>query len=74
MEKALQGKPREVFPVPDGIVFIKVDPHTGIPATRSTQDAIFESFLEGTTGTRAVPIEVKETQEETNRRDRDNSR
>jgi penicillin-binding protein 1A len=74
MEKALQGKPREVFSVPDGIVFIKVDPHTGIPATRSTQDAIFESFLEGTTGTRAVPIEIKETQEEANRRDRDNSR
>jgi penicillin-binding protein 1A len=74
MEKALQGRAREVFPVPDGIVFIKVDPHTGIPATRSTQDAIFESFLEGTTGTRAVPIEIKETQEETNRRDEDSLR
>ncbi|MGZ6248979.1 MAG: penicillin-binding protein 1A [Syntrophales bacterium] len=74
MEKALQSRAREVFPVPDGIVFIKVDPHTGIPATRSTQDAIFESFLEGTTGTRAVPIEIKETQEETGRRDKDNSR
>lgn len=74
MEKALQGKAREVFPVPDGIVFIKVDPHTGIPATRSTHDAIFESFLEGTTGTRAVPIEIKEAQEETGRRDKENPR
>ncbi|MGO9138227.1 MAG: penicillin-binding protein 1A [Syntrophales bacterium] len=74
MEKALQNRAREVFPVPDGIVFIKVDPHTGIPATRSTQDAIFESFLEGTTGTRAVPIEIKETQDEIDRRDKDNSR
>jgi penicillin-binding protein 1A len=74
MEKALQSRPREVFPVPDGIVFIKVDPHTGIPATRSTQDAIFESFLEGTTGTRAVPIETNEAQEETNRGDKDSSR
>ncbi|HET6461460.1 MAG TPA: PBP1A family penicillin-binding protein [Syntrophales bacterium] len=69
MEKALQGRTKEVFPVPDGIVFIKVDPHTGIPATRSTHDAIFESFLEGTTGTPAVPMEIKEMQEETNRRD-----
>ena len=74
MEKALQGKAREVFPVPDGIVFIKVDPHTGIPATRSTRDAIFESFLEGTTGTRAVPIEIKEGQEEIGRRDTENPR
>jgi penicillin-binding protein 1A len=65
MEKALQGKPKEVFPIPDGIVFIKVDPHTGIPAAQSTHDAIFESFIEGTTGTRAVPIEIRETQEET---------
>lgn len=68
MEKALQGRAKEVFPVPDGIVFIKVDPHTGIPATRSTHDAIFESFLEGTTGTPAVPIEIKEMQEEADRR------
>ncbi|MGD1151469.1 MAG: PBP1A family penicillin-binding protein [Syntrophales bacterium] len=74
MEKALQGRAMEVFPVPDGIVFIKVDPHTGIPATRSTQDAIFESFLEGTTGTRAVPIEIEEAQEELNRQDTDRSR
>jgi len=64
MEKVVQGKPVEVFPVPDGIVFIKVDPHTGIPATRSTQGALFESFLEGTTASGAVPVEADETQED----------
>ena len=64
MEKVLHGKPIEVFPVPDGIVFIKVDPHTGVPATRSTQGAIFESFLEGTTASGAVPVEADETQED----------
>jgi penicillin-binding protein 1A len=64
MEKALKGKPVEVFPVPDGIVFIKVDPHSGIPATRSTQGAIFECFLEGTTAGSAVPIETEESGED----------
>ncbi len=61
MEKALRNRPVEIFPVPDGIVFIKVDPHTGIPATRSTPGTIFESFLEGTTTNSAVPIEKEET-------------
>ena len=64
MEKALKGKSVEVFPVPDGIVFIKVDPHSGIPATRSTEGAIFECFLEGTTAGRAVPIETEESGED----------
>jgi penicillin-binding protein 1A len=29
MEKAVQGTPIEPFPVPRGIVFVKVDPHSG---------------------------------------------
>jgi len=45
MEKALQGKPVESFPVPNGIVFVKVDPHTGKPS--SAPGAIAEAFLEG---------------------------
>ena len=48
-EKALQGTPVEVFPVPEGIVFVKVDPKTGLPAKPSHRGAIFECFLEGTT-------------------------
>jgi penicillin-binding protein 1A len=64
MEKALKGKSVEVFPVPDGIVFIKVDPHSGIPATRSKEGAIFECFLEGTTAGSAVPIETEESGED----------
>jgi penicillin-binding protein 1A len=47
-EKALQGTPVEVFPVPEGIVCAKVDPNTGAPAKSSTKGAIFECFLEGT--------------------------
>jgi penicillin-binding protein 1A len=48
-EQALQGTPVEVFPIPEGIVFAKVDPKTGAPARFWTRGAIFECFLEGTT-------------------------
>jgi penicillin-binding protein 1A len=48
MQRALAGKPVEVFPVPNGIVFTKVDPKTGQAIHSSAKDAIFESFLEGT--------------------------
>jgi penicillin-binding protein 1A len=48
-QKALQETPVENFPVPEGIVFVKVKSKTGLPAQRSGQDAIYECFLEGTT-------------------------
>ena len=67
MEKAIRGKPVEVFPVPDGIVFIKVDHHTGMPAMRSSQGTIYESFLEGTTANGPVPVESDEDQEDLTR-------
>ena len=56
-EKALQGTPIEVFPVPEGIVFIKVDPKTGAPVSPSAKGGIFECFLEGTTPENAKPID-----------------
>jgi len=46
MSKALAGAPIEAFPVPSGIVFVKVDPKTGVPTMG--KGAIYESFLEGT--------------------------
>lgn len=56
-EKALEGTPIEAFPVPDGIVFVKVDPKTGAPADPSQRGAIFECFLEGTTPEEAETID-----------------
>lgn len=47
MSKILARKPVEEFPIPDGIVFVKVHPRTGHPY--SGPDAIYECFLEGTT-------------------------
>jgi penicillin-binding protein 1A len=56
-EMALLGMPIEVFPIPEGIVFAKVDPKTGAPATSSTKGAIFECFLEGTTPENAKTVD-----------------
>jgi len=47
MSKILARKPVEQFPVPEGIVFVKVNPRTGQPS--SDGRAIYECFLEGTT-------------------------
>lgn len=48
MEKALRNMPVETFPVPEGIVFVKVDRKTGYPAHFYNLNAINECFLEGT--------------------------
>lgn len=69
MEKALQGMPIETFPVPDGIVFIKVDPKSGTPITSSSKNSIYECFLEGTSPGNGVPVEINDVQEDFNKRD-----
>ncbi len=45
MEKSLRGTPVEVFPVPEGIVFTKVERATGQPVKGDSKTAIFECFL-----------------------------
>ncbi|NTW76527.1 MAG: PBP1A family penicillin-binding protein [Syntrophaceae bacterium] len=46
MEKFLENKPVETFSAPQGIVFVKVNPKTGLPARAAENGAIFECFLE----------------------------
>jgi len=48
MEQALAGKPVEAFTAPEGVVFARIDPKTGLLAGPGTKDSVFESFLEGT--------------------------
>jgi penicillin-binding protein 1A len=48
MENVLKNTPMETFPVPEGIVFVKVDQKTGLPL-KSSSSGISECFLEGTT-------------------------
>jgi len=69
MEKAVQGTPIETFPVPDGIVFVKVDPKSGVPVTQSSRGAIYECFLEGTTPGNAVSVDIDDVPEDIKKRD-----
>ncbi len=63
MEGALAGTPVEVFPVPEGIVFMKVDPVTGLPVKPSSRGGIFECFLDGNTPNDAPPPREREKPE-----------
>jgi len=45
MEKVTQHTPIEDFPTPEGIIFVKVDPKTGLAAGASDKGAIYEAFL-----------------------------
>jgi len=56
MEKALQGYPVEVFPVPEGIVFVKIDPETGQTARSNATGTIFEAFLDGAAPDSTAPM------------------
>jgi penicillin-binding protein 1A len=51
MEAILKNKPIRVFPVPDGVVFAKIDAETGLLAIPESKETIFESFKEGTVPT-----------------------
>ena len=54
MEKALDGTPVESFSPPEGVVFAKIDPETGLLAAPTSEKVIFECFLEGTEPTETV--------------------
>ena len=47
MEKVVKNTPVENFSTPEGIIFIKVNPQTGLTADWSDKGAIYEAFLEG---------------------------
>lgn len=47
MKEALQGKPENSMPKPEGIINMRIDPKTGLRASPD-QPAIFEIFAEGT--------------------------
>jgi penicillin-binding protein 1A len=48
MQKALTGRPVKNFSIPEGIVFAKIDPQTGLLCPPGAKDCIFECFKEGT--------------------------
>ena len=52
MQRLLSGKPIRVFPVPEGVVFTKIDAETGLLPIPESKETYFECFKEGT-----VPID-----------------
>jgi penicillin-binding protein 1A len=48
MLKVINNYPPNDFTVPEGIVFAKIDPETGLLATDSTKEPVFEAYIEGT--------------------------
>ena len=47
MGEALENQPAEDFPVPDGVVFVRVNRDTGAPIAAGGSGGFFESFKEG---------------------------
>lgn len=48
MRAASEGRPAIEFPVPPGVVTVRIDPRTGLLAYEGQEDAIDEVFLDGT--------------------------
>jgi penicillin-binding protein 1A len=48
MQQALAGRSVKNFSIPEGIVFAKIDPQTGLLASPGAKEAVFECFKEGT--------------------------
>jgi penicillin-binding protein 1A len=61
MRRALEIVPDSAFPIPDNIVFARVDPRTGMLAADSTADATAEVFVKGTEPTRPAPAGSRPT-------------
>ena len=48
MQQILEGKPERVFPVPDNVVFAKIDAKTGLLPNEDSENVIDMCFKEGT--------------------------
>ncbi|MBF0225148.1 MAG: PBP1A family penicillin-binding protein [Desulfobacterales bacterium] len=54
MKRILEDKPIKVFQIPNGIVFSRIDPKTGLLASPDASDSVFECFKAGTAPTKTV--------------------
>ena len=64
MKKILEETPAEFFPVPQGVVFVRVDPQTGLLAKPDSEGSVFTCFLEGTAPTEYTPEDEDQEKEE----------
>jgi penicillin-binding protein 1A len=63
MQRILADQPPEIFEVPEGVVFTKIDAETGLLAIPESKDTIFVGFKEGTEPTEysKKPGEITDT-------------
>jgi penicillin-binding protein 1A len=47
MHQALAGAPRRMWPMPDGLVTVRISPDTGLLASADNPNGIMEKFVEG---------------------------
>jgi penicillin-binding protein 1A len=66
MRVALEGRPMRDFPVPESIVFTRIDRETGLLATRNSTDTIWQPFIAG-----SEPTETADTRRTTDEALRD---
>ncbi|MBA3027315.1 MAG: penicillin-binding protein 1A [Desulfobacteraceae bacterium] len=57
MKRVLEDKPIQVFQVPEGVVFSRIDAETGFLPTPDSRKTIFECFKEGTVPRAFTPKE-----------------
>lgn len=66
MEKALKDIPENIPAQPNGLVSVKIDPHTGLLARPEQKDSIYEIFTTETVPTEISPITSAENTEDLN--------
>ncbi|MBR9982032.1 MAG: penicillin-binding protein 1A [Desulfatitalea sp.] len=55
MEQILKNEPVRIFPVPEGVVFAKIDADTGLLPIPESKNTVFECFKEGTAPVEYTP-------------------
>ncbi len=63
MQDVLEAEPKKSFSIPDGIVFVRIDPDTGYYPDPSTDEVIYECFKEGTLPTPFTGAELERVRE-----------
>lgn len=58
MRRALRGLPNETPPIPEGILPVRVNYHTGMPADPGDPEGITEYFVRGALPERGMPIPI----------------
>ena len=61
MREALEQLPMMSFEIPDDIVFVRIDPSTGLLASDQAEQDTVEIFMKGTEPTQSAPQRIVPT-------------